>query len=101
MILMILFINAGMAQFKDVFTGKSSPASKRAVTAQKCVRAGGKHNDLENVGFTALFAAKQFLSCMERSCFFSCFIFDVSFDNKSSNRRTSVLFLGRKASKLG
>jgi alanyl-tRNA synthetase len=49
----ILFANAGMNQFKDFFTGKATPGNRRAVTIQKCVRAGGKHNDLENVGFTA------------------------------------------------
>ncbi|MFZ4713067.1 MAG: alanine--tRNA ligase [Bacteriovoracaceae bacterium] len=49
----ILFANAGMNQFKDYFTGKDTPKNRRAVTIQKCVRAGGKHNDLENVGFTA------------------------------------------------
>jgi alanyl-tRNA synthetase len=49
----IMFANAGMNQFKDYFTGKANPDSRRAVTIQKCVRAGGKHNDLENVGFTA------------------------------------------------
>src|SRR6476620_5397958 len=49
----LLFTNAGMVQFKDVFTGKESRAYKRATSAQKCVRAGGKHNDLENVGRTA------------------------------------------------
>ena len=49
----ILFNNAGMNQFKDVFLGKESRPYKRATTSQKCVRAGGKHNDLENVGFTA------------------------------------------------
>lgn len=49
----IMFANSGMNQFKDFFTGKANPASKRAVTIQKCARAGGKHNDLENVGFTA------------------------------------------------
>ncbi len=49
----LLFANAGMNQFKDVFLGKEKPAAPRAVTAQKCVRAGGKHNDLENVGYTA------------------------------------------------
>ncbi len=49
----ILFANAGMNQFKDYFTGKATPGNRRAVTIQKCVRAGGKHNDLENVGFTA------------------------------------------------
>ncbi|MCP4913898.1 MAG: alanine--tRNA ligase [Oligoflexia bacterium] len=49
----LLFANAGMNQFKDYFTGKANTDDKRAVTIQKCVRAGGKHNDLENVGFTA------------------------------------------------
>lgn len=49
----ILFANAGMNQFKDNFTGAANPKDKRATTIQKCVRAGGKHNDLENVGFTA------------------------------------------------
>jgi alanyl-tRNA synthetase len=49
----LLFANAGMNQFKDFFTGKANPINRRAVTIQKCVRAGGKHNDLENVGFTA------------------------------------------------
>ena len=49
----LLFANAGMNQFKDYFTGKANATDKRAVTIQKCVRAGGKHNDLENVGFTA------------------------------------------------
>ena len=49
----LLFTNAGMVQFKNVFTGNEIRPYKRAVTAQKCVRAGGKHNDLENVGYTA------------------------------------------------
>lgn len=49
----LLFTNAGMVQFKNVFTGAESRDIPRAVTAQKCVRAGGKHNDLENVGHTA------------------------------------------------
>ena len=49
----LMFANAGMNQFKDNFTGKANPENKRAVTIQKCVRAGGKHNDLENVGLTA------------------------------------------------
>ncbi len=49
----LLFTNAGMVQFKDVFTGREKRDYTRATTAQKCVRAGGKHNDLENVGFTA------------------------------------------------
>ncbi|MHB1935122.1 MAG: alanine--tRNA ligase [Acidobacteriaceae bacterium] len=48
----LLFTNAGMNQFKDVFLGLEKRAYVRATTAQKCVRAGGKHNDLENVGFT-------------------------------------------------
>ncbi len=49
----LLFTNAGMNQFKDVFTGVERRPYVRATTAQKCVRAGGKHNDLENVGYTA------------------------------------------------
>ncbi len=49
----LLFTNAGMVQFKNYFTGMETPPVPRAVTSQKCVRAGGKHNDLENVGYTA------------------------------------------------
>jgi alanyl-tRNA synthetase len=49
----LMFTNAGMVQFKNVFTGMEARPYRRAVTAQKCVRAGGKHNDLENVGYTA------------------------------------------------
>ncbi len=49
----LLFTNAGMVQFKDVFTGRDPRPYQRAATAQRCVRAGGKHNDLENVGYTA------------------------------------------------
>ncbi|MDJ0948668.1 MAG: alanine--tRNA ligase [Alphaproteobacteria bacterium] len=49
----LLFTSAGMVQFKNVFTGSEKRDYSRAVTSQKCVRAGGKHNDLENVGYTA------------------------------------------------
>jgi alanyl-tRNA synthetase len=49
----LLFTNAGMVQFKNVFTGVEKRPYQRATTSQKCVRAGGKHNDLENVGYTA------------------------------------------------
>ena len=49
----LLFTNAGMVQFKNVFTGQEKRPYRRAATAQKCVRAGGKHNDLDNVGYTA------------------------------------------------
>jgi alanyl-tRNA synthetase len=49
----LLFTNAGMVQFKDVFLGKDRRPYSRAATSQRCVRAGGKHNDLENVGYTA------------------------------------------------
>ena len=48
----LFFTNAGMNQFKGVFLGEDSRPYKRAVTVQKCMRAGGKHNDLENVGYT-------------------------------------------------
>jgi hypothetical protein len=49
----LLFTNAGMVQFKDVFLGRETRAVPRAASSQRCVRAGGKHNDLENVGYTA------------------------------------------------
>src|ERR1700747_3775087 len=49
----LMFTNAGMVQFKNVFTGLEKRPYARATTAQKCVRAGGKHNDLDNVGYTA------------------------------------------------
>ena len=49
----LLFTNAGMVQFKDVFLGKDKRDYVRATSSQRCVRAGGKHNDLENVGYTA------------------------------------------------
>ncbi|MFZ1742099.1 MAG: alanine--tRNA ligase-related protein, partial [Pontixanthobacter sp.] len=49
----LMFVNAGMVPFKNVFTGLETPVSPRATSSQKCVRAGGKHNDLDNVGYTA------------------------------------------------
>ncbi len=49
----LLFTNSGMVQFKEIFMGNSEPLYPRAVTSQRCLRAGGKHNDLENVGYTA------------------------------------------------
>ncbi|HEX8662277.1 MAG TPA: alanine--tRNA ligase-related protein, partial [Brevundimonas sp.] len=49
----LLFVNAGMVPFKDYFTGAAKPPYPRATSSQKCVRAGGKHNDLDNVGYTA------------------------------------------------
>jgi alanyl-tRNA synthetase len=49
----VMWTNAGMVQFKDVFLGKERRDYSRAASSQKCLRAGGKHNDLENVGFTA------------------------------------------------
>ncbi|ABI78398.1 alanyl-tRNA synthetase [Hyphomonas neptunium ATCC 15444] len=49
----LLFVNAGMVPFKNIFTGAEKPFAPRATTSQKCVRAGGKHNDLDNVGYTA------------------------------------------------
>ena len=48
----LLFVNSGMVPFKNIFTGAESPPSPRATSAQKCVRAGGKHNDLDNIGYT-------------------------------------------------
>jgi len=49
----LMFVNAGMVPFKNAFTGLETPPAQRATSAQKCVRAGGKHNDLDNVGYTA------------------------------------------------
>ena len=49
----LMFVNAGMVPFKNIFTGQETPSSPRATSSQKCVRAGGKHNDLDNVGYTA------------------------------------------------
>ncbi len=49
----LMFVNAGMVPFKDIFTGKATPDYTKATSAQKCLRAGGKHNDLDNVGYTS------------------------------------------------
>src|SRR6187402_1282144 len=49
----LMFVNAGMVPFKNVFTGLETSPAPRAASSQKCVRAGGKHNDLDNVGYTA------------------------------------------------
>ena len=49
----LMFVNSGMVQFKNLFTGVETRDYSRATTSQKCVRAGGKHNDLDNVGYTA------------------------------------------------
>ena len=49
----LLFTNAGMVQFKDIFLGKDDQGYSKAVSVQRCLRAGGKHNDLENVGYTS------------------------------------------------
>ena len=59
----LLFTNAGMVQFKDVFLGREKRATPRAVSSQRCLRAGGKHNDLENVGYTG--RHHTFLRCWE------------------------------------
>src|SRR5579862_9578450 len=48
----LLFVNAGMVPFKNYFTGAETPPARKAASSQKCVRAGGKHNDLDNVGYT-------------------------------------------------
>jgi alanyl-tRNA synthetase len=60
----LLFANAGMNQFKDVFLGFDKRPYTRAASSQKCVRAGGKHNDLENVGYTARHA-NLIASCLK------------------------------------
>jgi alanyl-tRNA synthetase len=57
----LLFVNAGMVPFKDFFTGAAKKPFDRAVSCQRCVRAGGKHNDLDNVGYTA--GTIHFLRC--------------------------------------
>ena len=58
----LLFTNSGMVQFKNYFIGNDKPPNKNLVTIQKCLRAGGKHNDLENVGYTP--RHHTFLKCL-------------------------------------
>ena len=57
----LLFVNAGMVQFKDYFIGQAQPSFKTAASVQACVRAGGKHNDLDQVGYTT--RHHTFLKC--------------------------------------
>ena len=61
----LLFTNAGMVQFKETFLGQEKRPYNKAVSVQRCVRAGGKHNDLENVGYTA--RHHTFLRCLATS----------------------------------
>ena len=63
----LLFTNAGMNQFKGVFLGQETRRYRRAVSAQKCLRAGGKHNDLENVGYTGGITPSSKCSAISRS----------------------------------
>ena len=63
----LMFTNAGMVQFKNVFTGVEKRPYQRATTSQKCVRAGGKHNDLDNVGYTARHLTFSRCSAISRS----------------------------------
>jgi alanyl-tRNA synthetase len=67
----LMFTNAGMVQFKNVFTGLEKRSYNRATTAQKCVRAGGKHNDLDNVGYTARHHTFSKCSAISRSAIIS------------------------------
>lgn len=78
----ILFANAGMNQFKDIFLGLEKRTYNKAVSIQKCVRAGGKHNDLDNVGFT-----KRHLTFFEMMGNFS---FGAYFKKRSNHVRVEI-----------